>query len=79
MTADSLVDADVRGIGTHGVVRVPIYVKRLRLGLITARPQARWTTVGSAAERLDGDNGLGQWVGLRRTLAFYGAAHAARA
>jgi ureidoglycolate dehydrogenase (NAD+) len=65
VTADSLVDADLRGIGTHGVIRVPIYAKRLQLGLINATPRARFTSVGAAAEVLDGDNGLGQWVGMR--------------
>ncbi len=64
-TAQSLVDADLRGIGTHGVVRVPIYVKRLELGLINKTPVARFESVGAAAQRLDGDNGLGQWVGLQ--------------
>lgn len=63
-TAESLVDADLRGVATHGVVRVPIYVKRLSLGLINPRPEARFTSLG-AAERMDGDNGLGQWVGLQ--------------
>jgi len=57
--ADSLVDADLRGIGTHGVVRIPIYVERLQRGAINKEPQARFT----AAELLEGDNGLGQWVG----------------
>jgi len=63
--ADSLVDADLRGIGTHGVVRIPIYVERLQRGRINKQPQARVTAVGTAAERLDGDNGLGQWVGAQ--------------
>lgn len=64
-TARSLVDADLRGINTHGVVRVPIYVKRLQLGLINKQPVARFTAAGLAAARLDGDNGLGAWVGWR--------------
>ena len=63
-TAESLVDADLRGIGTHGVVRIPIYVKRLTLGLIKKDPIAHFSAAGSAADRMDGDNGLGQWVGL---------------
>jgi ureidoglycolate dehydrogenase (NAD+) len=63
-TAESLVDADLRGVGTHGVVRVPIYIKRLQLGVINKHPVAQFHEVGAAAQRLDGDNGLGQWVGL---------------
>ena len=62
--ANSLVDADVRGVGTHGVVRVPLYVKRLQLGLSNRNPQATWTATGAAAGTLDCDNGLGQWAGL---------------
>lgn len=64
-TAESLVDADLRGIGTHGVVRVPIYAKRLQLGLINKNPTARFQAAGTAAQQMDGDNGLGPWVGLQ--------------
>lgn len=63
-TAESLVDADLRGISTHGVVRIPLYVKRITLNLINRTPVPAFKPIGSAAERLDGDNGLGQWVGL---------------
>lgn len=72
--AQSLVDADLRGIGTHGVVRVPIYIKRLQLGLINPHPVATFTSLG-AAEIMDGNNGLGQWVGqcaMRRACELAG-------
>ena len=36
LVADTLVDADSRGTGSHGVVRLPIYVKRLRSGMVDA-------------------------------------------
>src|ERR671914_2881595 len=32
IVADSLVDADVRGIHSHGVSRLGIYIERLRMG-----------------------------------------------
>jgi LDH2 family malate/lactate/ureidoglycolate dehydrogenase len=34
LVADSLVDADARGIGSHGVLRTRIYAERLRAGLL---------------------------------------------
>ena len=67
-TAESLVDAELRGISTHGLVRFPLYVKRLRLGLINKNPKAAFVSSGAAAETMDGDNGLGQWVGLESMM-----------
>jgi LDH2 family malate/lactate/ureidoglycolate dehydrogenase len=37
LVADSLVDADARGIGSHGVLRTRIYAERLRAGLLDPR------------------------------------------
>jgi LDH2 family malate/lactate/ureidoglycolate dehydrogenase len=37
LVADSLVDAEMRGIGSHGLTRLRIYVSRLREGLVDAR------------------------------------------
>ena len=39
--ADCLVRASLRGIDTHGVFRVPTYLKRVRAGLNNTRPQNR--------------------------------------
>jgi ureidoglycolate dehydrogenase (NAD+) len=63
--ADSLVAADLRGVATHGVMRLPIYVERLRRGLIAARPAIRVRRTGPATATLDGGNGPGQVVALR--------------
>ena len=37
--ADVLLFADLRGIATHGVVRVPAYLKRIEAGLINVAPR----------------------------------------
>ena len=39
VVADSLTDADLRGTGSHGVLRLPMYVERLRKGLMPAVAQ----------------------------------------
>ena len=45
--ADSLVEADVQGTGTHGISRLNIYLRRIQKGLIdtgsrTAHRQKAW-------------------------------------
>ena len=63
--ADCLVRANLRGIDTHGVFRVPTYLKRLRAGLNNPHPQIAVSRVGFAAAHVDGDNGMGAVVGSR--------------
>ncbi|HEY8476249.1 MAG TPA: Ldh family oxidoreductase, partial [Chloroflexota bacterium] len=60
-----LVHANLRGVDTHGVTRLPIYVKRLRLGLVNPRPEVRVVAEAPAGAVVDGDNGLGMVVGTR--------------
>jgi ureidoglycolate dehydrogenase (NAD+) len=62
---DSLVAADLRGVGSHGVLRLPIYIKRMRMGLINVAPRMRVERTAAATARLDGDDGPGQVVVLR--------------
>ncbi len=65
--ADALVDADLRGVPTHGVSRLNIYLQRIEAGLID--PQAELATVRRAGSvlSLDAGNGLGQ-VQARKAL-----------
>ena len=41
MASECLVDADRRGVATHGVVRIPRYAGRLRAGLLNVTPDIR--------------------------------------
>lgn len=63
--AECLVDADLRGVSSHGVGRVPIYLERLRKGLVNPRPKLSVERAATVAARVDGDNGLGFVVGTR--------------
>ncbi|GAA4120555.1 Ldh family oxidoreductase [Aminobacter aganoensis] len=65
--AQCLVLADLRGVGTHGISRIPIYADRLRRGLVRARPDIRVTHPMPAAAHVDGDDGLG-FVVARRAM-----------
>jgi LDH2 family malate/lactate/ureidoglycolate dehydrogenase len=64
LTADSLTQADARGLASHGLARLlPQYLNRLRRG--STRPLPRISVVRSrtGAALIDGDGGLGQVVG----------------
>src|SRR5437764_5256701 len=60
--ASLMVEADLRGSDTHGVVRLPLYVKRLQAGGINARPNIRVVRERPAAALVDGDNAMGHLV-----------------
>ncbi len=65
IASKNLVEADMRGVYSHGVVRFPIYVKRILDGGTNPKAtpfierQTRTTAV------FNGDNGLGHLVGVK--------------
>jgi len=63
--ADSLVQADLRGVSSHGTTRVGIYLERLRGGVVNPRPKVSVVRETPTTLLLDGDNGLGAVVGVR--------------
>jgi len=63
--AACLVRADLRGVDTHGVVRLPGYLDRLRRGLINPNPTLCPEEVTPVAAALDGQNGFGFVVATR--------------
>ena len=65
VVADSLVDADLSGVDTHGVVRLPGYAKRLQSGGDNPRPDIRVVRENPATALLDGDGCMGQVGGVR--------------
>jgi len=69
--ADCLVEADLQGVPTHGVVRLPFYCSRLRRGLIEPRPALTVVEETLSAALLDAGNGLGP-VGGRRAVSIAG-------
>src|SRR5262249_13258472 len=60
--AASLVQADLIGVSTHGVARLPSYVERLRTKMVNPRPnitverRARWSA------SINADNAMGAVV-----------------
>lgn len=66
ITAEVLLQADMRGVESHGIIRLfPYYAHRLRNGLINPRAELRVVSESLATLVLDGDNGLGHPNGQR--------------
>jgi L-2-hydroxycarboxylate dehydrogenase (NAD+) len=59
VVAECLVEADARGIGSHGLSRLTTYCAALRGGGISARPQMRLARPAPGVAVLDADFGFG--------------------
>jgi len=65
ITVDVLLCGDLRGVSTHGIQRLLMYVPRIRKGLINPNPKIVVKSVAPAMKLINGDNGLGPVVGTR--------------
>ena len=65
LIADVLVTTDLRGVTSHGVIRLPFYVKRLLRGGAKTHPDIKIVKEGISYAVVDGDNGLGHIIGIR--------------
>ena len=65
VVADHLVEADLRGVHSHGVIRVPAYVNACKAGRINPHPDIRIVSDRGGQVVVDGDNGIGQLTAYR--------------
>ncbi|WP_417271551.1 Ldh family oxidoreductase [Celeribacter sp.] len=56
---EDLVKANLRGLDSHGVSRIPMYLERLERGLVNPTPDMKVTKVAGAVAHLDADNAMG--------------------
>jgi LDH2 family malate/lactate/ureidoglycolate dehydrogenase len=63
--ATCLVRANLRGVDTHGIARLPNYLDRLQRNLIEPRPLLTPQRVGPSVATLDGQNAFGFVVATR--------------
>jgi len=59
LLADTLIQADLRGVNSHGVIRLPGYIKGYQIGGINPRPSIRVVKESDATAVMDGDDGIG--------------------
>ena len=65
--ADSLVQAELWGHASHGVLRLPWYARRLQTGAMRAVTQAQTVVDAGAVAVLDGNEGIGQVLATQAT------------
>ncbi len=63
--ADTLLQADLRGVHSHGALHLLRYCRRLRGGGANPRPDIKVVRETDSTALVDGDNGLGQMVSMR--------------
>lgn len=57
--ADSIVHANMRGVDSHGALRVPHYATRVTNGSINPKPNTKIEKTGPSTAMIDGDDGFG--------------------
>ncbi len=65
IVAECLVLGDLRGVGSHGMIRLPVYARRLYARVVKADPNIEVIRPFASVGLIDGDNGLGPVVGMR--------------
>lgn len=60
--ADTLLWANLRGVDSHGVVRIPWYVENIRTGVINPTPDIRITVETPAVALIESDRAIGPVV-----------------
>lgn len=63
--SDSIVFAECRRVASHGLLRLPQYIARIRAGVTAVNVDMPFTMESGALARLDARNGLGQLAGRR--------------
>jgi len=63
--SQALLEADLRGVHSHGLLRLPIYVKRMELGLVNKKAVPRVIKETAATAVLDGEHGMGHYTSYR--------------
>lgn len=71
ITVEVLLCADLRGVDTHGIQRLLMYVPRIRKGLMNPKPKIEVHSLAPAVKIVSGDDGLGPVVaakGMREAI-----------
>lgn len=63
--AADLVAADMRGLYSHGISRIPMYLKRIEADCVKAVPDIKVEQIAPAVIRVNGDDGMGFLVAHR--------------
>ena len=59
LVASSLVQTSLWGIDSHGIARMPHYLRRISAGSVNPRPKMKFKQTGASTGQLEGDHGQG--------------------
>jgi L-2-hydroxycarboxylate dehydrogenase (NAD+) len=62
LCAARMIEADLRGVDTHGIFRLPHYSQRIRAGGINLHPKVHAARENAVTALIDGDNAMGHVV-----------------
>src|SRR5665647_1050587 len=62
---DSLIQADLRGISSHGVTRLRTYAKRVQSGVVKAGQVPKVLSDSPSTLLIDANNGTGSGIGIK--------------
>lgn len=65
LIAEIVVEADLRGVESHGLLRLPAYIHRVQAGLMTPKTEVKILRERGASVLLDAQRGFGQVAGVR--------------
>lgn len=65
ITAEVLAEGDLRGLSSHGLLRLPYILRALERGTIVAKANVRVVRETPATALIDGGHGLGHYVAAR--------------
>lgn len=63
--ADTLICADLRGVSSHGIIRLPTYVQRIEAGVLNPNAETVLEKKGKSVALLNANNGFGQVAGYK--------------
>ena len=63
--AESLIDADLKGIRSHGLMRLPIYIKRMYSGVIDIAKKVEVVKEKGSIKIINANHCLGQVAGVK--------------
>jgi LDH2 family malate/lactate/ureidoglycolate dehydrogenase len=62
IVAQSLIAANLRGVDSHGIQLLPLYIKQFLAGNVNIHAEGRVASEAGAVMVFDGENAIGQWV-----------------
>ncbi|MFH0768974.1 MAG: Ldh family oxidoreductase [Chloroflexota bacterium] len=63
--SEVLVEADLRGVNTHGMAMLPLYFRRLQKSIVNPKPNMQVVKESPLYALFDGDNGPGHLVSVK--------------